>query len=219
MKLVVLGANGRTGSQVLRVALERHMDVTAVTRSPDRVPAIRHQRLKVVIGDPCDPTFLKKIFQGQDALISTLGSRSPTKKATSVYHQSAEAIVEAAWETGLRRVLVISTALLFREQNLMGKALRLLVPNVVKSATRMEQIFRFSKLDWTSARPGFLTDAKTAAYRAMNEAPLPDGTSVSRRALAEFLVDAVQNSDTHGATFGVSNRLPGSSEGLVNVCA
>jgi putative NADH-flavin reductase len=205
VKLVVLGANGRTGTRVLQAALDRDMDVTAVVRSASKQPDIRHEKLTVMVGDPCDAAFMKRVFRGQDAVISTLGGRRPTRSATSVYFRSADAIVDAAWDTGLKRVLVTSTALLFPRRRLMDGILRRLVPNVVRSANRMERILRASALDWTSARCGFLNDGDEAEYRAEKEA-LPDrGTSVSRGALARFLVDAVENPDASRAVFGVSS--------------
>ena len=204
MKLVVLGANGRTGRLVLQAALERGMDVTAVVRAADKSPALRHERLNVRVGDPCDPAFLKQVLRGQDAVISALGGRRPTRHATSVYYRSADALVDAAWETGLKRVLVTSTALLFREQTVIGKLLRRLVPNIVSSASRMEEILSSSALSWTSVRPGFLNDATDASYRAQKDGLPRNGTSVSRRALARFLLDSLDNPDTGRAAFGVS---------------
>ena len=207
MKLVILGANGRTGQLVLQAALEKGMDVTAVVRSTGKKPTISHERLKFVVGDPCEGDFLKHTLRGQDAVISTLGGRRPTKAATSVYYRSADTLVDAACDNGLRRVLVTSTALLFREQNMMGKILRRLVPNVVRSATRMEDILKASGLNWTSARPGFLNDAKGMAYRAQRDSLPENGTSVSRQALAAFLIDAVENPNTGCAAYGVSNAV------------
>ncbi len=207
MKLVILGANGRTGQLVLQAALEKGMDVTAVVRSAGKKPTFSHERLKVAVGDPCDREFLKHTLRGQDAVISTLGGRRPTKAATSVYYRSADALVDAAWENGLKRVLVTSTALLFHEQTMMGKILRRLVPNVVQSATRMEDILRASGLNWTSARAGFLNDAKDMAYRAQRDSLPENGTSVSRQALAAFLIDAVKDPNTGCAAYGVSNAV------------
>lgn len=205
MKLVVLGANGGTGQHVLRAALEDGMTVTAIVRSEGKRPKIDHPNLKTVVGDPCDPAFLKTVLRGQDALISTLGGRAPTKSATSVYYRSADAIVEAAWDTGLKRVLVTSTALLFPEQTLLGTLLQYLVPNVVRSADKMEKVLQSSGLNWTAARAGFLNDAREATYRAAKGALPKDGTAVPRLALARFLVDAVQNPETNYAAYGVSH--------------
>lgn len=206
MKLVVLGSNGRTGRLVLEAALEKHMDVTAVVRSADKAPSIQHAQLNVVIGDPCDPVFLTLVIRGHDALISTLGGRLPTKAATSVYIRSADAIVQAASATGLKRVLVTSTALLFADQPLLGKILRIIVPNVVRSAGRMEDIQKRSSLDWTSARAGFLNDAAVATYRAQRDALPEGGTAISRLALAQFLIDALEDVETKGAPYGVSQE-------------
>ena len=207
MKLVVLGANGGTGQHVLRASLEDGMTVTAVVRSEGKRPKIAHQNLKTVVGDPCDPAFLKLVLRGQDALISTLGGRAPTRGATSVYYRSADAIVEAAWDTGLRRVLVTSTALLFPEQTMLGTLLQYLVPNVVRSADRMEKVLQTSGLNWTAERAGFLNDARQTTYRAARGALPKDGTSVPRLALARFLVDAVRNPETNCAAYGVSQGL------------
>lgn len=207
MKLVVLGANGRTGIHVVQTALEKGITVTAVVRSANKKPKVQHDQLKVCIGDPCDTEFLKQVLRGQDAMISTLGGRSPTKFATSVYYRSADAIVAAAWETSVKRVLVTSTALLFPKQTRKGKILRRLVPNVVRSATQMEEILKASGLTWTSARPGFLNDSVDGSYRAQKDSLPKKGTSVSRRALANFLIASIEEPEAHCAVFGVSDAF------------
>ncbi|MEL6296466.1 MAG: NAD(P)-binding oxidoreductase [Pseudomonadota bacterium] len=204
MKLVLLGANGRTGGLVLQAALAKDMDVTAVVRSAVKAPRLQHVRLHVVVGDPCDTVFLASVFRDQDAVISTLGGRLPTKAATSVYDRSTKAIVDATSATGLKRVLVTSTALLFQDQTLLGKLLRIVVPNVVRSAGLMEDILKRSDLDWTSARVGFLNDARVAKYRAQRDALPENGTAVSRLAFAQFLIDAISDPETHWTTYGVS---------------
>ncbi|MEM1138407.1 MAG: NAD(P)-binding oxidoreductase [Pseudomonadota bacterium] len=205
LRLVVLGANGRTGILVVGAALERGMEVTAVVRSADKRPDIRHDRLMAAVGDPCDKDFLREVLKGQDAVISTLGGKRPTKAATAVSYRSAAALVEAARQTSVNRVLVTSTALLFPEQTPLGHVLRLVVPNTVRSATSMENILKVSGLIWTSARPGFLVDRDDAAYR-VHPSKLPAGAmSVSRRALAAFLLDAIDDPQAHCAALGLSN--------------
>ena len=204
LKLVVLGANGRTGKLVIEAALEKGMDVTAVVRSANKKPSRSHNRLEYVIGDPCDPRFLTGIMQNQDVVISTSGGRLPTQAATSVYYRSADAIVKAAMDTAQKRVLVTSSALLFLPKTLTERILHVLVPNVLRSATRMERILAESGLDWTVARCGFLNNDQKSAYRAEAGRLPNNGTSISRLALAHFLLDAVKSADAHCQTFGVS---------------
>jgi putative NADH-flavin reductase len=204
MKLVILGANGRTGTHVVRRALAEGAYITAVVRSGDKRLKVQHIRLKVVVGDPCDPEFLTGVFRDQDAVISTLGGRSPTKNATSVYHRSARSIVEAAGRTGLKKVVVTSTALLFLPRGWTDRLLAVVARNAVQSATLMEKILNASDLDLTVARCGFLTDADETEYRAMNGALPEAGSSVSRRSLAHFLVDAVYAASSGHIVSGVS---------------
>jgi putative NADH-flavin reductase len=83
LKLVVLGANGRTGKLVIETALEKGVDVTAVVRSANKKLSRSHNRLAYAIGDPCDPRFLTGIMHNQDVVISTLGGRLP-QRSTSI---------------------------------------------------------------------------------------------------------------------------------------
>ncbi|MDU8911357.1 NAD(P)-binding oxidoreductase [Aestuariicoccus sp. MJ-SS9] len=207
LKLVVLGANGRTGRLVVREALDIGDSVTAVVRSDAKRLALQHSRLRVVVGDPCDPTFLGKIIAGHDAVISTLGGRRPTKGATSVYWRSADAIVEAAWNAGIAKIAVTSSALLFPPGRLLDRVLAIIVPNVVQSAARMEQTFDNAKLDVVVARCGFLTDDKDPGYRAeLGSLPF-DGSSVPRLGVARFLLDAVRKPSSGLKIYGVSGPV------------
>jgi putative NADH-flavin reductase len=204
MKLVVLGANGRTGQHVVRKALDMGVSVTAIVRSAAKRPKIRHERLSVAVGDPCDAVFLATVFRDQDAVISTLGGRRPSKKATSIYYKSAEAIAKAASDTGLKTVIVTSSALLFPPRRLLDRILMAIVHNVVHSATRMEQTLRSANLNVVIARCGFLTDAAESKYRAEPDSLPDNGSSVSRLSLARFLVDKVQQSRSGFQIYGVS---------------
>jgi len=72
----------------------------------------------------------------------------------------------------------------------------------------MEEIFRESRMNWTFARCGFLKDSDENQYRAQKDGLPQKGTSVSRLALAHFLVDAIERADAHCSVFGVSRQLP-----------
>lgn len=208
MRLVVLGANGRTGRHVVREALDIGATVTAIVRSEARRLAMRHERLIVVVGDPCDPKLLARVFRDQDAVISTLGGRRPTKKSTSIYSLSADAIAYAALNAGLRKIVVTSSALLFTPRRLLDRILRAMVGNVVHSATLMEEKLRATGLAVLVARCGFLTDNHDKTYRAELGSLPRNGSSVSRSSLAKFLVDMAQKSWSGCEVYGVSAASP-----------
>ena len=156
------------------------------------------------MGDPCDPKFLARVFEGKDAVISTLGGRSPTKSATSIYWKSADAIVEAAWDSGLRKFAVTSSALLFPRTRLIDMLLATMVRNVVKSATRMESTMVSTNLDVIVARCGFLTNSDHHGYRAELGSLPQNGSSISRHGLAQFLVERVRKTSSGLQVYGVS---------------
>ncbi len=204
MRIIVLGANGRTGSQLVRLALDRAADVTAIVRSEDKCLDLEDDNLTTMFGDPCDPKFLSRAFRGMDVVVSTLGGRTPTKTATSVYYRSAEAIVEAARDTGLERVLVTSTALLFPPRSLLDRLLPMIVRNTVSNARKMEQTLAGADISWTIARCGFLTDKDEYGYRAEIDRLPGNGSSVPRKGLASFLIDSIEHPDAICQVFGVS---------------
>lgn len=183
MKILLLGANGRTGRQFLRRALDKGDTVTAVVRGQDRLADVNHERLTVHVGSATDPEVLAPLVPGHDAVVSTLGPRRPTKAASAIYYESATAITEAMQGTEVTRLMVTSSALLFPKQTVFARTLRALVSKMVSAATRMEHQIRASNLDWTIVRTGFLTDDGTSTYQTSDRA----GGTVSRAGVACFL--------------------------------
>jgi putative NADH-flavin reductase len=78
MRIAIVGANGRTGRQLVTQALAAGHEVTALTRHPGQVPA--RERLAVARADVTDPEALDAAVAGHDAVLSVLGvpySRKP----------------------------------------------------------------------------------------------------------------------------------------------
>jgi len=187
MKIILLGANGRTGREILSRALDAGDTVTALVRAEDRLADVTHSRLNIHVGNVCDPNTLKQILPGHDVVISTLGPRTPTKAACIIYSESATSIVEAMQECGVSRLLVTSTALLFPSDKFLGQVLRFIARNNARYAGLMEETICASNLEWTIARMGFLNDKNSMEYR-LAEGAFPDGGSISRVAVASFLL-------------------------------
>lgn len=204
MNLVLLGANGRTGREVLGRALSAGDRVTALVRGEDKLGDISHERLEVHVGNACDPGDLEAVLPGHDVLISTLGPRLPTKAASAVYSDSAASIVDAMQGSGVNRLLVTSSALLFPSDKLLDRVLRRLTPNVVREAGLMEERIRSSSLDWTIARVGFLTNDPATGYRHCTGASPKGGGSISRAAVARFLLAEARESAHVGQVVGLS---------------
>jgi putative NADH-flavin reductase len=194
MRLFVLGATGRTGVELLDLALARHQ-VTAFVRSPEKITR-RDARLAIVKGDVQKPEEVATALAGHDAVISALG---PTPRqaifGTTLMYDSATSTLQAMKSAGVQRFLVVSSALLFSGGGPGVGFFRTLINHHLCDSRRMEELVTESELEWTIARPPRLIMTRDEAYRA-EEGRLPArmsvGTSMSWRAVAAFLLDAVE---------------------------
>lgn len=188
MKIALLGANGRTGREILARSLDAGDTVTAIVRTEDRLDDVKHPHLTVRAGNVCDSNTLRTLLPGHDVVISTLGPRKPTKADCAIYSESATAIVEAMQHSGVNRILVISTALLFPSNQLFRLILGWIARHNVRNANSMEESLRGSNLDWTIVRVGFLNNNSSESFQ-FSAGAFPDkGGSISRAAVADFLL-------------------------------
>lgn len=79
MKILIFGATGGTGSQLVEQALTKGHEVTAFVRNPAKLP-LNHKNLKIVQGDVLNYATIEPAVLGQEAVLSALGSG--TKKDT-----------------------------------------------------------------------------------------------------------------------------------------
>ena len=105
MKLIVFGATGGTGRQVVEQALQRNYQVTAIVRNPDTFP-VRHSRLTVTEGDVLQPDTFRQAMRGQDAVISCLGVH--TRQPTTVYSAGIQHIATVMQQLSVERLLCLS---------------------------------------------------------------------------------------------------------------
>jgi putative NADH-flavin reductase len=76
MKLLVFGASGGTGRQLVEQALAQGHLVTAFVRNPAKL-AITHPNLRISQGDTLRYGTIEPAVAGQDAVLSALGIRPP----------------------------------------------------------------------------------------------------------------------------------------------
>lgn len=191
--VLVLGANGPTGRQVVRQALDRGLAVTALTRNPDTFP-ITHGQLHVVGGDATDPTTMNAAVAGCDAVISVIGT-AYTFKPVEVYSAAARGAVGAMQQQGLRRIVVVTSMGVPKKVQDGGIVQRRLLQLMRSTFSRtlyddmldMERIVIDSGLDWTIVRPPGLSDDPATGY-AIADTRI-DEPAMSRADLAAALLD------------------------------
>lgn len=208
MKILVLGATGGTGLEVIRQAIGRGHSVTAFVRSVERLKPF-FDRIQVEQGNLLARAELQSVATGHDAVISAFGPRLPLSNGDSdLLRRFATVLTGAMDAAGVRRMVVESTAFLFRDSRIPPAYLvgRLFFPAIVTDATGMERILRESGLDWTIVRPPRLTDKPyTGKYRE-REGHLPRfGFTISRADAAECLIRTAEDRSRIGKIIGASN--------------
>src|SRR5438445_6900971 len=187
MKLFVIGATGRVGREIVKQALVRGYDVTAFVRSPESV-TLKNERLTVLKGNVMDENQLFDTMQNHDAVLSALGPRE-VFKPSSLLHDSALATTRAMQRSGVKRLVILSAAAHF--PGVPNRIVSFILRNHMRDSLAMEKVVQETGLDWTIARPPRLTQEQYATYRSREGAAPRRGFSLSRKAVAASMLDAI----------------------------
>jgi putative NADH-flavin reductase len=196
-KLLILGATGPTGRQLVSQALEQGHQVTAFVRDPKRMP-LNHERLRLVTGDLTDEgPALASAVGGQDAVVSALGV-GMSFKSHDLIARSVPKIVAAMGSQGVSRLVFTSAfgvgSTWIDVPPLPRIMIRLLLGNVYADKAAGEELLRRSQLDWTLVYPVGLTHGrKTGRYRVGERLPLRGLPMISRADLAAFLLGEIDD--------------------------
>jgi len=200
VKVLIIGATGGTGRQLVEQALTAGHDVTALVRDPEKIRT-RHERLRVVQGDILDFNSLDLAVAGQEAVLSSLGTKSVFKPAT-VFSEGTSNLLRAMTKHGVRRLICI-TGIGAGDSRGHGGFFydKIILPIFLKSIYRdkgkQEELIRKSDRDWTIVRPGFLTNGPPRGnYRVLTDLTGVTVGRISRADVAAFML-AQLNSDRY----------------------
>jgi putative NADH-flavin reductase len=206
MNVLIIGATGKTGAIVVERAVAAGHVVTAFVRDAAtyRTPA----NVRVVAGDATDQASVDKAVAGQDAVIDTIGGKTPYRK-TTLERSVAGAVVASMKANGARRVIVISS---FGVGDSAGQA-SWFVKNVVlptwlrgstedKAAT--EAVVRASGIDFVIVRPAMLIDhAATGNVKVFQGHDTAH--KITRADVAQFCVDQLTSDEHVGGAVTIAN--------------
>lgn len=211
--LLVIGANGGIGRQVVELALSNGHHVTAVVRNPANLQLV-HPALQIVKGDIMQPETFKDHLKGRDAVISAIGVRGGffDDKPTTLYSEGNAHLLQAMKETGVNRAFFISASaveispvLPFFVRLAAKYIIQKLLKHMYADLLRMEHIVKESDTNWTIIRPPRLTDKPaTEIYRYAVNKFLKNALSISRADVAHFMINNVRNEATYHATVEIA---------------
>ncbi|MGA2926880.1 MAG: NAD(P)H-binding protein [Solirubrobacteraceae bacterium] len=191
MRLLVVGATGPLGRDVVADAVARGHRVAALVRDAGR--AALGDDVELVVGDVLAPASLSPAVRDRDAVICALGTASVRRRSTLLQDGTAN-LVAAMNAVGVGRlvcVTVIGTGASRANASLFQREviLRVLAP-MLPDKEQQEQVVRASGLDWVLVRPPrFRPGPARGALRVAREGEPGRFGQVVRADLARFLVD------------------------------
>ncbi|GHF44633.1 3-beta hydroxysteroid dehydrogenase [Streptomyces mashuensis] len=212
-RIALFGATGMIGSRVLREALDRGHEVTAVVRDPSRLTE-QHPRLTVTTGDVLDADAVAGVARGQDVVVSAVGGGGGPGHAATIA-PAAKALVAGVRQLGdaAPRIIAVGGAGSLRTADgsrvwdapgLPGELLQIMhahgdALDVYRSVTDVR---------WTNLSPAgqIAPGERTGRYRTALEDLVVDDDGTSRISAEDYavaLVDEIEKPQHVGERFTV----------------
>lgn len=209
VRLLIIGATGGTGRQLLAQALKRGYAVTALVRNPRKL-ATEHPNLTVIRGDVLDYPTVEQAVRGQDAVVSALGHKRffvPTR----ILSEGTRNVLRAMTALGVHRFVCETSLGIGNSAGRMGLYYSLLViplilPFYFWDKTRQERMVAASDLEWVIVRPAVLTNAEMrGVYRhGQGIGSFLWPARVARGDVADFMLNQLSDNSYLGMAPGIS---------------
>lgn len=197
--VIVIGANGRTGRQVIQRLVEQD-DVarTLFLRHAERLTTLVPEAVTLIEGDAHDAQALEGALAGQDIVIVTLGGMD--------LDVTTQLVVDAAQKTGARRIVTISAGGIYDELPEPFNAWDVQMVGQTRPVNRRAaDIVERSSLDYTILRPVWLTDKNITEVNLTRKGETYRGTETSRASLGAFIAGIVADPSAYvGENLGLT---------------
>jgi uncharacterized protein YbjT (DUF2867 family) len=197
-RLLIIGASGGTGRQLVAQTLERGYTVTALARNPEKLK-IEHPQLNVVQGNVLDYASVEVAMRDQEAVLCALGHKRyfyPTR----ILSEGTRNILRAMESHGVPRLVCETSLGIGSSAGRMGLyytffTIPLILPFYFWDKTRQERLIAASNVDWVIVRPGVLTNrAKRCMYRHGSRVGNFLWTvRISRADVADFMLNQISD--------------------------
>jgi putative NADH-flavin reductase len=160
MKIVIFGASGYSGKEILQKALEKNHQVTVLTRSKSSIK-INHPNINIIEGNVLDTKTVKEVLQNQEAVIQCLGVGGKGDGKPSTFISEATKVIVTEMENAkVKRLIAMSNigagnSIAFQPWIFTKVILPYFMKwlkVIIDDKNRMEPIIMNSNLDWTIVR-------------------------------------------------------------------
>lgn len=191
MKVLVAGATGKTGKQILELLLEEDHDVASIVRDRAKIGEVERMGAKAVFTDlEFDVEFA---VEGMEAVIFAAGA-APGKDAAKSYdvdRNGAIKLIEACERNAVERFVMLSAKEINGDDGDAG------MKDYFQAKKEAEGRLQKSRLNYTIIRAGRLNDeAESGTVTAAPDLGKSFG-EISRADVARVIVNALDNPSTY----------------------
>ncbi|MBO0593987.1 NAD(P)H-binding protein [Cellulophaga sp. E16_2] len=205
MKILILGATGRTGKLVLAEALRQGYEINCLVREPKKITE-NHIMLNIFKGSPERISELENAMQDCEGIISALNiSRksdfpwSKLRTPSTFLSDVMKNIISLSEKNKINRIVACSAWGVAETEEEIPFWFNWIIKNsnirvAYKDHERQENLLKTSNLNWTIVRPSGLINLKKEQkiIESYGNEPKPKIT-ISRKSVAEFMVNALTN--------------------------
>ena len=201
MKIAIIGATGFIGSVILREALQRGHQVSAIVRHPEKLP--EHPALTALKGDITIETEAAALLAGQAAVISAYSPGSITGDVSQQYISTYHSIINAMKTAGVKRLLVTGGAGSLEVAPGVQLVDTPAIPDEWKAGVLgLREVLYLLRaepeLEWTFLSPSatIMHGERTGQFRLGGDQLLLDGNGQSRISVEDYaiaMVDELEN--------------------------
>ena len=205
MRLLVIGGTGATGQEIVRQAVAAGHTVTAVARDTAKAEKLL-PGARVVAGNVLDAVSLERVAEGQEAVISSLGSGLSLFTKMTLLSEGTKNLIAAMTARNVRRLVCITGVGAGDSRGHGGFVYdRLILPTALRQVyadkDRQEAVVRASGLEWVLVRPERLTGGpRTGKYRVLTDMSGVHGGTIARADVADFVVGQASDPSYAGQT-------------------
>ena len=205
MNILILGATGRVGSQIVTYALHDRHHVTVLVRTPEKIQ-INNENLTIIQGNVLNKDDIVDVMHGIDVVISALNT-----DGTTTLSESMPLIIEAMENEGIKRIITIGTAGILQSRTT-PNSLRYQSSESKQKSTRAAKehhkvydMLKQSTLEWTIVCPTYLPYGERVGKYRIDRNFLPEGgAEISVLDTAEFTFKQIKASEYIRSRVGIA---------------
>ncbi len=202
-RLLVIGATGGTGREVVRETRQRGLQVRVLVRDLESARARFGDGIEYVVGDVREPELMSEWMRDVDYVISALGSnvrRDSQNTPQRIDFAATRDLANAAAAAGVKHFVLVSSMGVTHEDHMLNRML----DNILKWKLRGEDALRDSGVPYTIVRPGGLRDGPRAGLIRVLQGDDPASQGhISRADVAYVCLEILGQQPAFGKRFEI----------------